>query len=308
MEGAVQSLVTNVGLLLKDEYKRLRSVGGEIAELRDDMATMNALIHMQSQADERAVDSFVREWMKQLREVAFDADNCIDRYMYRVRSRPGVGTRAWLMHLLTTLFERHSLSTEIAALRARTATICERHARYGINLDALRNNTSLSPLLEDEARPYYDLGRRSSVVRISEDAETLATKLVMETSNDNPTEVFSIVGFGGLGKTTLAMEVCWRLEAEFPYQAMVTVSQAFEPSRDLEALLERMLRQIVTPKSDNEEEDVNQEVAVGIQDLGDYLSDKRYIHTILIFYIRCQGGSLFQSFQEQHTIEENSLG
>jgi disease resistance protein RPM1 len=289
MEGAIQSLATNVAQLLSEEYKLLRGVGGEIAELRDDMATMNALIHMQSQADDRAVDSFTREWMKQLREVAFHADSCIDKYMYRVRSPPNDGVPTWfrLKHLLRTLYERHRLAREISALRARTTTICERHARYGISLEALRNNPSLSSFL-DEPLPASSSAHASTssvlrradpqpLVGISDSVETLAERLrMLETSE----EVFFIVGCEGVGKTTLAREVCRRLEAEFPYQAMVRVSQVFEPSSrdDLEALLERMLQQIVTPKTDNEKGIMEEAVVVGgIDSLGDYLSDKRYM-------------------------------
>jgi disease resistance protein RPM1 len=286
MEGAIQSLATNVAQLLSEEYKRLRGVGGEIAELRDDMATMNALIHMQSQADDRAVDSFTREWMKQLGEAAFDADNCIDKYMYRVRSRPndGVRTWAWLKHQVMTLFERDRLSREIAALRARTTTICERHARYGINLEALRHNPSLATLL-DEPRGSASsvlLGAdRQPTIGISDSVQTLAGSLQAETGNR--TMVFSIVGMGGAGKTTLAMEVCRRLEAEFPYQAMVSVSHAFEPTRDLEKLLNSILQQVVTPRMDCK--GVKEEQAVRIDDLAHYLSHKRYIYIVLFVYL-----------------------
>jgi disease resistance protein RPM1 len=45
------------------------------------------------------------------------------------------------------------------------------------------------------------------------------------------------------------MEVCRRLGAEFPWQAMVSVSQAFEPSRDLKVLLKDLLWQVVKPKT-----------------------------------------------------------
>lgn len=63
-------------------------------------------------------------------------------------------------------------------------------------------------------------------------------------------KMFPIVGFGGVGKTTLAMEVCKLLEDVFPYQAMVSVSQAFDPTKDIKALLDRVLQQIVKPKKE----------------------------------------------------------
>ncbi|KAJ1256148.1 hypothetical protein BS78_K079200 [Paspalum vaginatum] len=82
------------------------------------------------------------------------------------------------------------------------------------------------------------------------------------------------------------MEVCRRLEAEFPFQAMVSVSQAFEPSKDLKALLHHVLEQIVQPKTKNER-GIKEETELGdLSALGDdklatkleeLLKHKRYL-------------------------------
>ena len=85
----------------------------------------------------------------------------------------------------------------------------------------------------------------------------------------NAKAVFSIVGFGGLGKTTLATEVCRLLEAEFPWQAMVSVSQAFQPTRDLKLLLTNLLRQVVKPET-ADDRGIKEEAALGaIHDMDD---------------------------------------
>jgi hypothetical protein len=95
MEGAARTLVTKFGLLVGEEFQKLRGVGGEVAHLRDELATMNALLRMQSEAEQGAVDHFLREWMKQLRELAYDAEDCIDLYFLRIRCRPGGGFLVW---------------------------------------------------------------------------------------------------------------------------------------------------------------------------------------------------------------------
>ena len=66
--------------MLTEEYQQLSGVGSEVAELRDDLATMNALHRVQSEADDGAVDHFVLEWMKQLHELTYDSEDCIDQY------------------------------------------------------------------------------------------------------------------------------------------------------------------------------------------------------------------------------------
>ena len=123
MEHAAQNLASNVGQLLAAEYRQLRGVGGEIAELRDDLATMNALLRMQSEAEDGAVDHFVREWMKQLRELAYDSEDCIDLYLLRIKCRPGEGVRARARRLLSTPFRsRRSAPAPSPSASATRAT------------------------------------------------------------------------------------------------------------------------------------------------------------------------------------------
>jgi len=58
MEGAAQTLLSNAGQLLSSEYQQLRGVGGDVAELRDELDAINALLIMQSEAEDGAVDRF----------------------------------------------------------------------------------------------------------------------------------------------------------------------------------------------------------------------------------------------------------
>jgi len=236
--------------------------------------------------------------MRQLGEVAYDAEDCIDLYTLRIRSRPTDGVRAWLGRLLGTLPSRRRLACEIRALRARTLAISERQARFGVNRDALRRSPPLLPAPMTVSAPANDADRRHRLVGIAEQADKLAARLKAPVGDEGERKaVFSIVGFGGLGKTTLAMEVCRRLEAEFPWQGMVSVSQAFEPSRDLKVLLTNLLRQVVKPET-ADDRGIKEEAALGaIDDLDDnglanrleeLLVDKRY-YCPLLQIIGCFG-------------------
>ncbi|CAO1949067.1 unnamed protein product [Urochloa humidicola] len=289
MERVAETLAGNVKQLLGDEYRLLSSVGGEVTELRDDLATMNALLRMQSEADEAAADHFVRVWMNQLRELAYDAEDSVDLYKLRVkcgRPRAPGDVGAWLKRLFLTLVERHRLAGEVRALRARAIAIGERHARYGVNRDALRGSASFgAPVVGLRSTPALQHGSSNpdqshTFVDIGGQAEALAKRVkVKDEDGERHLKVFSVVGFGGVGKTTLAKEVCRLVMEDFPYQATVSVSQAFDPNRDVKKLLEGILEQIVKPKQGNEK-GVKEEEVIGVDKLGDYLSDKRYLIVI----------------------------
>lgn len=252
MEIAAQSLVGNVGQLLGEEYRLLRDVGSEVTELRDDdLATMNALLRMQSEADEGAVDHFVREWMKQLRELAYDAEDCVDHYRLRVKSRPRDGWRRSCCAAASPAKSVPSvpaLSPSANGTRG-TASIARRCAGpLLLFLPAPAGpSTMLAPVLSELVSRRANDNPEQHLVGIDGQANDIMAELVKPSSSTTQSfKVFSIVG-----KTTLAMEVCRRLEPEFPYQAMVSVSQAFDPSRDLKALLKRMLEQIFKPKTND---------------------------------------------------------
>jgi len=137
MEGAAQSLLSNVGQLVGKEFRKLRGVGGEVARLRNELANINVLLRMQSEADGGSVNHFVREWMKQLREVGYDAEDCIHLCLFHVRCRPDDHLLVWTKRLLTTLWSRCRLAGDIKDLRALASAINEQHARYGVSLNSL---------------------------------------------------------------------------------------------------------------------------------------------------------------------------
>jgi hypothetical protein len=92
------------------------------------------------------------------------------------------------------------------------------------------------------------------------------TRLVLDEETKH-LKVMSIVGFGGLGKTTLATQVYHEVGGQFNCKAIVSVSQ----KPDMVRLLTSMLLQL----------NQHPPPACGVQDLinnvREYLFDKRYI-------------------------------
>ena len=213
MDGAAQTLVSNVGQLVGEEFWHLRGVGGEVARLRNELATINALLRMQSEVDEGSVDHFGREWMKQLREVAYDAEDCVHLYLFRVRCRLGDHFFVNCKRLLMTLMARHRLAGDIRDLRALASSINEQHARYGFSLEPLRRTAASGPVQQawaqlarplrpaDNADDDPNHHHHHQFVGNKAQAIFLATKVkALNGESDKQLKVISIVGFGGLGR------------------------------------------------------------------------------------------------------------
>lgn len=127
MESAAQSIVSKLGQLVVEELQEIRGVGDKIVLLTDELATMNAVLRMTSEADESAVDHLVGEWEKQVRELASDAEDCADIYRLRV-NRPIPGkflpyVLKWPKYQLEKLRSQRNLAADVKALLARTCAV-----------------------------------------------------------------------------------------------------------------------------------------------------------------------------------------
>ncbi|EES06528.1 putative disease resistance RPP13-like protein 3 [Sorghum bicolor] len=301
MESAAQSVVSKLGQLVVDELQDIRGVGDKVVHLMDELSTMNAALRMISEADQSSVDHLTREWEKQVRELAYDAEDCADIYRLRVNvnRRPASGTPpppnhrrwyhdygvvvTWSKHLFDKLQLRRALAAEVRALLARTGAVSERRARYGIDRAVLPRSSScwLTPVSTAAAlRHAHD---PDQLVGIGEQVTALAERIKAaedDDDGDRRLKVFSIVGFGGLGKTTLAVELCRQLDADFQCQALVSVSQAFDGDKDMKGLLGRVLHQIVKVKQDEAAKVHQMDVEHLYTKLKDLLRDKRYLIVI----------------------------
>ncbi|KAF0918878.1 hypothetical protein E2562_026713 [Oryza meyeriana var. granulata] len=197
--GVMNSLLAKLTVLLGDEYNLHRKVKRGIESLKDELSSMNALL--ERLADMDVLDPQMKDWRNRVREMAYDIEDCIDRYMLQFHDEPDkpTGIKGFFRKTIKKvkrLGARHDIGEQIQDLKTRIDEASQRRDRY--KLDAAISTSSMETI--DPRLPAL-YAEASSLVGIDGPTDELI-KLVDD--GEQSLKVVSIVGFGGLGKTTLA--------------------------------------------------------------------------------------------------------
>ena len=208
----------------------LKRVRKDIAFLERELRRMQILVN--ALADMEGLDEVAKDWKGSMRDLSYDMEECIDRFMLRLDNgdaKPGFAKRT--ARQLKTLFTRHGVGTQIKELKARVTEEGERRQRLNLDNYVPTTTVAIDPRLaafHGVAKGLVAMdGRRDEVISLL-------------TEQSVKLKVVYIVGGGGLGKTTLAMEAFGMIGGQFGCKAHVSVSR----TPDLKKLLKDVLSQI----------------------------------------------------------------
>uniref|UniRef100_A0A453L9Q9 NB-ARC domain-containing protein n=3 Tax=Aegilops tauschii TaxID=37682 RepID=A0A453L9Q9_AEGTS len=266
--GVICSLLEKLGSLAAAEYAMFTSDRREVELLVDELSSMKAVLEKLAYIEN--LDPLTKQWRDQVRELTYDTEDCIVSSMLQDRQD---GAKDWFIWKIFPFFkdlrEGYNLSKQINQIKADVAELSARRERLKIDeVISTSSRVSIDPRLHVL---YKDT---AGLVGIDGQKDKLMDML----KDDQHLKVVSIVGFGGLGKTTLANLVYHALptqqhhENRFDCQAFVSVSQRPDINGVLCSLL-RMLR-VDTTSSDNS----NVQLLVSM--INQHLQHKRYLIVI----------------------------
>ncbi|CAO2150413.1 unnamed protein product [Urochloa humidicola] len=256
-EASMKSLLGKLGSLLAQEYALTRGARGDVQYIYNELATMQAFLRdLSSSQDEH--DHRMKDWMKQIRDMAYDCEDCIDDYAHRFPNDSITDVRrsivttiyddVWrsivrTVYDVSTWWPRRKIACNIADLKIRAQQIAERRGRYGVNNPSNQNGNSSGARATTYDIAEHQVTRRQ-LIGIKEPVGMTTHLKELEEWVDKPNEqhaVLSIIGFGGVGKTTIATALYRKVMNKFECRASVNVSQNY----DKEVVLRSILKQVM---------------------------------------------------------------
>uniref|UniRef100_A0ACD5XLN9 Uncharacterized protein n=1 Tax=Avena sativa TaxID=4498 RepID=A0ACD5XLN9_AVESA len=263
LTGAMRSLLPKLAALLEKRYKLSRGAKKEIAYLREEMSSMNALLLKlaRTQPDEQQ-----RDWRDKVRELSYDMEDCVDIFTDELDSGGGEG----LLSGLKKLQARYRIASRIQELKARAVETSDRHDRYSGKLGETVAGCPSRGLVAVDPRVQALYAEANGLVGMDGPKKKLVELLGSE-EDVQQLRVIAVVGSGGMGKTTLASKVYAAMKSQFDCRAFVSVSQ--NPS------MVKVLSDIYSGICVEVPSALNDECRL-IDELREHLQDKRYLIVI----------------------------
>ncbi|WVZ53481.1 hypothetical protein U9M48_004412, partial [Paspalum notatum var. saurae] len=266
----LNSVIEKLSTLMGEQYEKHKTVRRDVAFLKDELGSINAVLKKLATMDD--LDPQTMEWRNQVIGMAFDIEDCTDDFMHRVggggASAGDSGFIAKIHQYVNELRVRYHFANQIQELKSRVIEVSDRRKRYKLD-----DGDSSSNLVTVDPRMTALYAEAGNLVGVDGPVEEIVGLLDKEGDDASlrGLRVVAIIGFGGLGKTTVANEVYRKLGGQFDCEVFVSVSQ----KPNLPQLLNRIIYKVGIPDLVHI---MNVEDLIGR--IREYLKDKRYLFVI----------------------------
>ncbi|XP_068642033.1 disease resistance protein RPM1-like [Aristolochia californica] len=275
-EGTVYFLLGKLASILEKEASLLGGVRHEIEDIKQELESIRSFLR---EVDRRKNTSDgVTTWATQVRDVAYEVEDIIDEFTYQANSSRRGGIKGKLQSVIqfpSSLVAKHQIATRLQRIKAKVQAISDRKNRY-----RLEEVDEASSSHDSNRNKEWKYQRDSSIfmaeediVGIDENRDLLIGWLTEEEQQQRL--ILSVVGMGGLGKTTLINKAYNNqiVKGHFDCYAWICVSQTYR----IEELLRNIGKEFRKANEALPSDISSMSYPQLVQTLVGYLQSKRYV-------------------------------
>ncbi|WVZ90779.1 hypothetical protein U9M48_037047, partial [Paspalum notatum var. saurae] len=243
--GAMGSLIPKLVNVLKEEYGHQAGMEERIHKLTMELRGAQAALHKVAEVPWDQLDEQVKLWACELRESSYDMEDFLDTYHVRVKGPDSAkqkkkGSLKRLREKVANLFNKSKARREISIgvnnIETHLDEVTKRWSKFKVNDIVARPATA--SMVDPRLAAMYN--KVKNLVGIDESSGELISMLQTKQWGDKcntKMKIVSVVGVGGLGKTTLAKVVYDKLIGDFQCGAFVPVGR----TPDLKKVIQEIL-------------------------------------------------------------------
>ncbi|PON54387.1 NB-ARC domain, LRR domain containing protein, partial [Trema orientale] len=233
-ETVLSHAIETISELVVQETGSLIGVKGRVKSLQTELRRMQCFLKDADRKQEQ--DERVRNWLAEVKDVAHEVEDVIEIFITKVSSS------------YVKVFHQFNLRNKINAIQAKINDIFKSAERYKIEFVTGDGTSSMAKLQQNLRRSCPDDDEDEEIIILEDSMEALKMQL---TRMEDRLHIVSVVGMGGLGKTTLAKKVYNDVKQHFDCNAWVFVSQQYVACDILYEILVQIERETEREKLKN---------------------------------------------------------